>query len=159
MNRCCGKTKLGFRCTRRGKYSNFCYYGAEFPVCKIHQNKNIIYEWSDGDTNNSTMPECIFDFLTLYGRCLYSFNLESNISLLIASKLFNYEDYENKKLNELLEILFKETKSISECPVCYENKKLIQLKNCSHTFCKQCILDWAFTCDSIINCPVCREKL
>jgi hypothetical protein len=81
------------------------------------------------------------------------------MSLLIASKLFDYEDYENKKLSELLEILFKETKNISECPVCYENKKLVQLKNCSHSFCKKCILDWAFSCDYTINCPVCREKI
>lgn len=158
MNRCCGKTNSGFRCTRKGKYSKYYYYGAEIPVCKQHQNKNVIYDWSNGDTNNETIPECVFDFLTLYGRCLATFNLDSTISLFISSKLFTYEGHENKKLNELLEILFKETKNISECPICYEDKKLVEL-NCSHGFCKKCIIDWAFTCDSVINCPICREKL
>ena len=154
MERCYGKTKLGFRCSRNGHYKTSCYYDVLVPVCKQHQNENIFYDWSQLDSNNEVIPELIFDFLTLYSRCIFRYKLDENLSLFISSKLFLI-NYENKNLDELLEILFKETGSISECPICYENKKTVELK-CNHEFCKSCITQWIF---NQISCSVCREDV
>lgn len=49
-----------------------------------------------------------------------------------------------------------ETMQASECPICFENKKMLSLHPCKHAFCDTCtqrILKYAPTC------PMCRQYI
>lgn len=156
--RCYGKTRTGFRCSNKSKYKNVCMH-VEYPVCKHHINQDIVYEWSVPETNNHTVPEKIFNFMTMYGRCFYTFNIYNDLSTLISAVVHDSDivfslDKENT-LELFFDLLFKESKNMSECPICYENKKSVKLK-CNHSICKNCISQWVYKNN---NCPMCREEL
>ena len=73
----------------------------------------------------------------------------------------NYVEY-FKKIITLIKFKIVDDFSL-ECPICYtvDNTNL-QLVNCKHIFCKQCITTWENTCMKCSNkfsCPLCREYI
>ena len=72
----------------------------------------------------------------------------------------NYTEYFKKIL---ILIKFKILNDSHECPICYtvDNTNL-QLVNCKHIFCKQCITTWetkCHECNKKFSCPLCREYI
>ena len=59
----------------------------------------------------------------------------------------NGERCKNKPKGDAFCLLHK------ECPVCYENRKLVKL-SCDHGFCKKCSDKWLSTHST---CPICRK--
>lgn len=156
--KCYGKTRSGFRCKNNCKYKKDCF-GTLFPVCGLHRNQNIIFTWADPDENNETIPEKIFNLMCLFGRCIYTFNLNNSISWLISSKMHESEEYHLLNKEDLLEtffdLFFKESENVIECPICYNNKKSVKMPRCDHSICKDCICSWSI---KNANCPMCRES-
>ena len=63
------------------------------------------------------------------------------------------EDIENNGYDEIKESDINET-----CTICLEElNDIIQLNDCSHSFCKSCIYDWFNNGKNI--CPLCRTNI
>jgi len=155
--KCYGKTRSGFRCKNNSKYHINCF-DTSFSVCGIHREQNIINVWCDTDKNNEIIPDKIFNFMCLYGRCLYTFKLSNPLSCLITSKIHDRDDFHllNKEdtLKTFFDLFFKVSKNIIECPICYNNKKSVKMPKCDHLICKDCICSWTI---KTANCPMCRK--
>lgn len=48
---------------------------------------------------------------------------------------------------------------VVECPICFEQVKLVSLPKCNHRFCKECIRHWMMMKKGkTFCCPLCRQK-
>lgn len=59
----------------------------------------------------------------------------------------------------LLFKIYENYNIIDECPICFETKKLITLKQCKHKFCNNCIKKWFSITFDKRECPLCRRKI
>ena len=156
--KCFGKTLQGFRCKNNAKYKNICL-DTVFPVCWFHCDQRIVYEWCDTDRNNEEIPTKIFNFLHIYGICLFNFKMNDSLSSLVSSKIHNLFNFTFKTKEEILdkffELFFEESTNVIECPICYTQEKGVKMPTCDHLICKDCICKWTV---KTTNCPMCREE-
>lgn len=54
-----------------------------------------------------------------------------------------------------IQYIVTETVSIDECPICYENKRMVTL-NCNHKCCSECIKNWITKKQT---CMICRKQI
>jgi len=70
-----------------------------------------------------------------------------------AIQYIKNEEFKNK----FIEDIFYSINSNETCTICIENNVKYQLKNCTHSYCKNCILDLINNYE--FKCPYCRANL
>ena len=77
------------------------------------------------------------------------YNINKNNMLYIAEVLHKFAPYKRRKyiVSKMLNIYKK-----AECPICYENRKMVKLHNSNHYVCIACFI-------RIDKCPICRAEL
>ena len=150
---CCGKTCRGRRCKKRTVNSYECY-GVELPVCRYHEQENVIYDWSCV-RNFNLVPDKIKLYLNFYTHCI-NCGIDKFLSLLITTELYktglfmSAEDTVRLFQNNI----FSETSG--ECSVCYDTFENAVKTRCGHVFCRTCLEIWT---TNNVTCPMCRKLI
>lgn len=79
----------------------------------------------------------------------------------IDAKFYIFQKYEKEKelKKDGYEIIFGFSTKEDKCPICFDDKELINLK-CSHSFCYDCLKSHSFNISyNNDSCPLCRGNL
>jgi hypothetical protein len=104
-----------------------------------------------------TMENCVYMMKQIKQqfKCEVKFemnNIVCNFVRYIVSKKNYYILYEEyKRISNGCKCNEKCENSVDECPICYENKNLLETK-CKHKFCSECLFN-------INSCALCRTML
>jgi len=160
MEQCCGITQKGIRCKKQ-TYSKQYNYGIQLHICKVHNEQNVIREWSQKGIENPSTPPSITNYLNIFWNLSNTLQFMRSVPLVMMTTHIYHKDPKHDTIDalglrdEFYDDIFKpyDNTEREECPICYDTPSDINT-TCNHKFCRSCIYQW---CDLRGTCPMCRE--
>ena len=124
------------------------------PICDKTLTLKVVYHKSHTPFPRPLTPmeEKDREIQFLETKLKRKINRNKSLSEIIETKS-NRAEFNYKRMQKHLRMVYTERGKIENCPVCYEDissDKLI-IPNCFHYICESCVMK----CD---NCPICRDK-
>jgi hypothetical protein len=118
------------------------------------ENTTEIFDESNPIVNNSLIENNRIDWNELF----ITLQMENNLyyATPIIQIIHIHKNLINKRSIQYIniddDVEKKQTINAEECPICFENVCDSE-SNCTHTFCKECIVQWSSKTN---KCPMCR---
>ena len=138
-----------------------CLYSQPNQLAHMKQGGCLFEEdvWeTDSDTSEADASDSYESFIERWATEIQTAALEEGVGFSDDESEFSPEQEEEEPKKEEKPPLFKAPIELGECPICYEELKMIDftVTKCGHTFHSSCVFQ---ALANNLDCPMCRCQL